>query len=115
MAQLSIMPPSFSSTVTGIFTGDVRWTLHGKEREKKEKNHLTNNRTILILPGLSRTHQGERKKAIVEFIVLGISPLIFLPAKGYIKTNPNLFSNIIITLAGVLFINLKIKILSRSP
>lgn len=87
----------------------------GEGKGKKEKKPLPNNRTILILPGVSRTHQGEGKK-IVEFIVLGISPLIFLPAKGYIKVkNNHLLSNIVITLAGVFLTNLKIKRLFRSP
>jgi len=39
-------------------------------------------------PGVSRAHQGEGKKENVEFIVIGISSLIFLPAKGYRKVKP---------------------------
>lgn len=85
-------------------------------KKAKPTKPLSNNTTVLSLPGVSRAHQGEGKKEIVEFIVLDISSLIFLPAKGCIKLKPNLFSNIIIiTLAGVFLINLKSKKLFRSP
>lgn len=84
-------------------------------KKAKPTKPLSNNTTVLILPGVSRAHQ-EGKKEIAEFIVLDISSLIFLPAKGYINLKTNLFSNIIIiTLAGVFLINLKSKRLFRSP
>lgn len=88
----------------------------GKGEKKGGKNpKLYINRTVLTLLGVSRTHQGEGKAEALEFIVLGISPLIFLQANGYIKIKPNLFSNIIISLAEIFLTNLKPKRLFRSP
>lgn len=55
--------------------------------EKKGENTLSNNWTILILPGVSKAHQAEGKKEIYELIVLCISSFIF-PAKRYTKTKP---------------------------
>lgn len=59
-----------------------------KRKKKKKKPYPTTGQFLY-----SPEFQGpfKEKKKIVEFIVLGISSLIFLPAKGYIKIKHNFF------------------------